>query len=48
MVPCSFLFTGIGPVAVSRRFANIEIHELGIRYWDFVERTRFSAEGLGR
>jgi peptide/nickel transport system substrate-binding protein len=45
---CSFLFTTAGPIAVSRRFANVEIHELGVRYWDFVERARFEAEGLGR
>lgn len=47
-VPASFLFSGAAPLAVSRRFANVEAHDLGVRIWDFVERSRFEARGLGR
>jgi peptide/nickel transport system substrate-binding protein len=43
--PVSFLFVGASPVVVSRRFANVFVHDLGLRYWDFVERARFDAQG---
>ncbi|HYC78767.1 MAG TPA: ABC transporter substrate-binding protein [Planctomycetota bacterium] len=40
--PCSFLFSAAAPVGFSRRFANLEVHDLGVRLWDAVERSRFA------
>lgn len=46
--PCSFLLTSVSPVAIGRKWANVEAHEFGVRYWDFVERARFVARGYDR
>ncbi len=39
--PCAFLYTSASCVAVSRRFANVKVHDLGIWYRDFVLREAF-------
>lgn len=39
--PYAFLYSLATPAAVSRRWANVKVHELGFRFWDFVWRERW-------
>lgn len=36
--PCTFLLQQVGGALVSRQWANVRVHKVGLRWWDFVKR----------
>ena len=41
--PAAFLWSQPSAVAIARRWANVRIHDLGLRFWDFVLREKLEA-----
>ena len=40
-VPCTFLLANATTVGISKDIANVKIHDLGVRWHDFVMRDRW-------
>ncbi len=44
LAPAQFLFANATTLGISRQFANVRVHDLGIRYHDFVLRELFDKD----